>query len=303
MSETLHTAKLPLPTPLVDGAWLRANLETVTVVDVRWYIDGRSGHDAYLGGHIPSAVWADLDTDLSAPPSTPGGRHPLPTPDDFAAAMGRLGVGDDSRVVCYDDAGGGIAARLWWMLDALGHEVAVLDGGIAGWIDAGGALAEGEAAVDPAASPTVFTVRPWPTERLIDGDAVAAAVQRGESVLLDARSAERYRGDDNPIDPRFGHIPSARSAPWNANIDPVTGRFLGVETLHARFGGLGVTAPAAPMSSEVSPEVPDVIAYCGSGVTACNNLLALQMMGVVGRLYVGSWSEWGADPERPIEAP
>jgi len=283
----------PLPTPLVDAAWLGDNLDSVSVVDVRWYIDGRSGRDAYVGGHIPTALWADLDTDLSAPPSTPGGRHPLPTPADFAAAMTRLCIGDDSRVVCYDDAGGGIAARLWWMLDALGHEVAVLDGGIGAWTDAGGELEIGDRSTADQHAERAFTARPWPTDRLIGADDVAIQVERGGSVLLDARSSARYRGEDNPIDPRFGHIPSARSAPWNANIDAETSRFHDVEALRHRFAGLGA------IGDDVHN--PDVIAYCGSGVTACNNLLALRLLGQTGRLYVGSWSEWGADPGRPIE--
>lgn len=285
------SAKPALPMPLVDVDWLAANLESVTVVDVRWYIDGRSGRDAYTGGHIPGAVWADLDADLSAPPSTPGGRHPLPTPDDFAAAMSRLGVDDGSQVVCYDDASGGIAARLWWMLDTLGHDVAVLDGGIGAWIDAGMAIETAAAGGQKPPESVDFTARPWPIERFVSADEVAAAVESTSATLLDARSRERYRGDENPIDPRFGHIPTARSAPWNANIDPATGRFRAVDELADRFAKLQADGP------ETGDEI---IAYCGSGVTACNNLLALRLTGQSGRLYVGSWSDWGADPERPL---
>jgi len=279
--------------PLVDVAWVQAHLDELTVVDVRWYIDGRSGRDAFAGGHIPGAVWADLDIDLSAPASTPGGRHPLPTPDDFAAAMVRLGVADDSRVVCYDDVSGGIAARLWWMLDALGHEVSVLDGGLSAWTEAGGPLETGAATLKSGSMSAHFTARPWPKARLVDANGVAEAVESGESVILDGRSAERFRGDENPIDPRFGHIPTATSAPWNDNIDPATGRFRSPDELGRRFAALSVAVGDEQGAN-------DVIAYCGSGVTACNNLLALRLLDQPATLYVGSWSEWGADLDRPI---
>lgn len=272
--------------PLVDARWLGAHLDEVRVVDSRWYLDGRSAHDAYLAGHIPAAVFVDLHTELSgvATPTDdglPGGRHPLPDPADFAAVMGRLGIGDGTPVVVYDDVNGGMAARLWWMLHALGESVAVLEGGIGAW------TAPLETGRPPAAAAAEFTVRPWPAERLASAADLGEG-DLGDGVVLDARSADRYRGAQNAIDARFGHIPGALSAPWTENIDASTGRFKSIEQLSARYEALGAC------------DQP-VTAYCGSGVTACVDLLALHMLGITGRLYVGSWSEWGADPTRPIE--
>lgn len=268
----------PLPTPLVDAAWLQDHLDAVVVADVRWYIDGRSGRAAFESGHIPTAVFVDLDRDLSAPPG-PGGRHPLPEPDDFAAAMRAAGIDDDTPVVAYDDASGGIAARLWWMLDSVGHPVAVLDGGIQAW--------PGELTTDdpPVASGT-FTARDWPAARFVDAGEVAE-LQAG-TPLIDARSASRYLGEPNDIDPRFGHIPGAANMPWTDNIGEAGFRPAG--DLAESFDRVGASASSDP------------VFYCGSGVTACNDLLAWRASGRRGgRLYVGSWSEWGADHRRPIE--
>ncbi len=265
--------------PMISATALAQELADVIVCDVRWYLDGRSGRAAYDAGHIDGAVFVDLDVDLADPPCRPGGRHPLPAPERFAATMGRLGIGDASRVVAYDDAGGVVASRLWWMLDSIGVAAAVLDGGIDAW---SGPLTQ--TTTEPV--PAVFTAQPWPADRFVDASAVAA--RPADAVVVDARSAERYRGDANPIDPRFGHIPGARSRPTSDNL--VDG--------HVR--------PAAELRSELSelgigPDT-DVIASCGSGVSACHDLLALRIAGLGnGRLYVGSWSDWGADPERPIE--
>ena len=173
--------------PLVDAAWLAANAGAVVIADVRWYLDGRSGREAYDRGHIVGARFVDLDTDLSGPPTTEGGRHPLPAPEDFAASMGRLGIGDDAAVVAYDDVGGVIASRLWWMLDCLGCETAVLDGGLDAWP---GALQT----VAPSWQPETFTARPWPADRLATIDEVDAARTDPESVVIDARSVERIPG-------------------------------------------------------------------------------------------------------------
>lgn len=268
-----------LPGPVVDATWLAANHDRVRIVDLRWDIPTGPARTAYLEAHIPGAVFADLDVDASAPASTPGGRHPLPTPANFAAAMSRLGIGDSTPVVVYDHRGGGVAARLWFMLDSLGHDAAVLDGGIQAW---DGELEAGKTEVAPA----TFTERSWPDDRFIDADTVAATLGDADSALGDARSAERYRGEQNDIDPRLGHVPGATSLPWTDNL--VDGRLRPVEELRARF---------APLAEEAAT----VTMYCGSGVTACHNLLAMRLAGIEGRLYVGSWSDWGGDSNRPLE--
>ena len=265
--------------PLIDAAWLDAHAHAVVIADVRWYLDGRSGREAYDRGHIVGARFVDLDVDLSGPPTAEGGRHPLPSPEDFAAAMGRLGIGDETTVVAYDDAGGVMASRLWWMLDSLGRAAAVLDGGIEAWT---GDL-ETDAPSCPAAE---FTARPWPTERFATIDEVDAARTNPDRLVIDARSIERYRGVPNAIDPRFGHIPGAVSIQVGDNLRD--GRLRPAAELRARYAEAG--AADRP-----------VIAYCGSGVSACHDLLALRHAGLDdGRLFVGSWSAWGGDPDRPL---
>ena len=265
--------------PLVDAAWLSDHIDEVVVADVRWYLDGRSGRAAYEAGHLPGAVFVDLDTVLAARAGHGPGRHPLPDLDVFAAAMGALGIGDDTGVVAYDDASGSVAARLWWMLRATGHEVAVLDGGIQAWT---GPIESGPGR---APAPRAFTTaaRSWP---VLDADAVAAF----EGVVLDARAPERYRGEVEPIDSRAGHIPRARNAPWSANIDPATGGLRSPDELAEHFRSLGAGDGRA------------LAVYCGSGVTACFDLLALEVAGIDnGQLYEGSWSDWSSDPRRPVE--
>lgn len=264
--------------PLVSGDWLATHLDSVRVVDVRWYLGGPPGWDAYSAGHIPGAVFVDVDTDLAAPATAADGRHPLPTPEHFAAALGRIGIGEGQPVVAYDDRGGSIAARLWWMLHVLGEPVAVLDGGLRSW--------PAELTRDvPIYLPVERTPRPWPADAFAGADAVAAAAVP----VLDTRTAERFAHGDPSVDPRPGHIPGARNAPWAANLDPDTERFLPPEVLRANYAALGVTDGA--------------IAYCGSGVTSCHDLLALTIAGVPGlRLYAGSWSQWGSDPARPAES-
>ncbi|MGE3618922.1 MAG: sulfurtransferase [Acidimicrobiia bacterium] len=270
-----------LPGAVVSGDWLRSHLGDVVVVDVRWYLDGRSGREAYRAGHVPGAVFADVDADLASPPSSEGGRHPLPSPERFAEVLGRLGIGPDVPVVAYDDAGGSTAARLWWLLHLLGQPAAVLDGGLAAWP---GELQAGEVAVEPVER----APRPWPVERIVPIDDVERRRDEPGALLLDARAANRYAEGDSAIDRRPGHIPGAVSAPWAGNLDP-TGRFLAPEDLRARYAGLGVG------------DGP-VVAYCGSGVTACHDLLSLHLAGFDDTaLFVGSWSAWAADDDRPIE--
>ncbi|MGN6606265.1 MAG: sulfurtransferase [Jatrophihabitans sp.] len=258
---------------LVSGAWLATHLDDVRLVDVRWYLDGRSGRAAYDSGHLPGAVWLDIDGDLSAPASTAAGRHPLPTPEHFAAALGRVGIATGTPVVAYDDSGGGQASRLWWMLHVLGEPVAVLDGGLAAW--------PGDLTIDePRVSPVERAPAPWPADRFVDADAVAA----WDGLLVDARTEARWAAGDPAIDPRPGHVPGAVSRFWQGNLDEA-GRFRPAEELRARFG-----------------EPRSAVAYCGSGVTACHDLLAMHRAGFTDlRLYPGSWSQWGADEQRPVE--
>ncbi len=259
--------------PVVDLAWLADHPEAV-LVDVRWYLDGRSGRDAYANGHLPGAVWIDLAAHLAGPASAESGRHPLPTPEVFAEGMRAAGISDDSVVVAYDDAGGAYAARLVWLLRLLGVDAAVLDGGLQAWL---GELVLGSD-VRPEGS---FTARGWvPADLATINDA-----STGE-VVLDARAPQRYRGESEPVDARAGHIPGAVNAFFGDNLGPDQ-RFLSPDALRDRFEALGVRDAA------------DVVAYCGSGVTACHNLLALERAGLGrGRLYVGSWSQYSAT-ERP----
>lgn len=275
------STQLPVAVP---ADWLaeRLGAGNLAVVDVRWYLDGRSGRDAYLGGHLPGAVFLGIDSDLSAAPTASGGRHPLPDPADFASALGAAGIGDETAVVAYDDTGGGSAGRLVWMLRALGSPAALLDGGIGAWP---GPLETGEV-TPPRAQRTPV---PWPADRIIDTAEVQTAVS-DTGVLLDARAEGRYTGEaPASVDKRPGHIPGARSAPWQGNLND-DGRFASPERLRQRFTALGV-ADEAPAT-----------AYCGSGVSACHNLLALEHAGFTkSRLYVGSWSAWTSDPDRPAE--
>jgi thiosulfate/3-mercaptopyruvate sulfurtransferase len=265
--------------PIVDATWLREHRDEVVVADVRWYLDDRDGRAAYDAGHIPGAVFVDLDRDLAAPGSPAEGRHPLPAPEDFAAAMERLGIGDHDTVVAYDDQGGVMAARLVWMLRAIGRDAALLDGGIAAW---SGPL---ETAA-PATTPKRFTPVPWPHDRVASIDDAADATA---NVVLDARQRERYLGEPSPLDPRAGHIPGARSLPARENVDEA-GRFRPVDDLRRRLAAVGIDRPETP-----------VISSCGSGVTACHTLLVMEHAGVGhGRLYPGSWSQWANDPARPV---
>ena len=255
--------------PVVDLDWWHEHRGAVATADVRWYLDGRSGVDAFAAGHLPGAVYVDLDRWLAGPPSAADGRHPLPDPAVFAEGMAACGISDDDPVVAYDDGGGVIAARLVWLLRAGGHEAALLDGGLAAY---GGPL---ETATVRRAS-GVFAARPWPRELLAD---IEEASDPG-NVVVDARSADRFRGEQDPVDPRAGHIPGSRNLPCRDNL-AADGRLLPVAQLRRRFAEVGV-----------GPDT-EVISYCGSGVTACHNLLMLEHAGLrPGRLYAGSWSQY-----------
>ena len=274
--------------PLLDVAQLHALIDEaahdprpLVLLDVRWALDGSTGEHAHLDAHLPGAVYVDLGTELAAPASPGAGRHPLPAPEDFAATLRRVGVTEDSRIVAYDDTDGGPAARLVWMLRALGHDAAVLSGGLRAW---NGPLESGPVTPVPGDVP----VRDWPGERIASADEVATLAAASDGVVLDARAAERYRGDVEPIDPRAGHVPGAVNLPYAGNLDQER-RFLDPAELRRRFEAAGVS------------EDRETIVYCGSGVTATHDLLALEAAGFEKvRLFPGSWSQWSADPARPV---
>jgi thiosulfate/3-mercaptopyruvate sulfurtransferase len=266
--------------PLVEGRWLLDNLDRpdLRVIDFRWYLDGRSGQDAYRAGHIPGAVFVDLDREVTG--KTGGGRHPLPDREAFERAMRAAGVAEDSRVVVYDDQGGFSAARLWFLLRYFGHPSAsVLDGGLAAW--------PGDMSTEEVRPPAGdFRAAPPRENMKVDYEDLRRPLDR--VTILDARSPERYRGEVEPLDPQAGHIPGARNAPWQGNLDG-SQRYLSPAQLRQRFTELGVRDGA------------DVVAYCGSGVSACQNLLALEVAGFPGaRLYPGSWSEWSRKADAPV---
>jgi len=258
-----------------------ANEPAPVVLDVRWQLGGPPGIDSYRRGHLPTAVFTDLDRVLAGPPG-PGGRHPLPEVAAFQAAMRAAGVRQDGAVVVYDDGDSTIAARGWWTLRYNAHEnVRGLDGGYRAWVSAGLAVTQAE----PGPAPGDFTARPGQMPTL---DAAGAQATALTGRLLDARSAERYLGETEPVDPVAGHIPGAVSAPTIGNVN-ADGTFAGAAELAARFAALGVTGDGTTVG-----------AYCGSGVTAAHEVLALALAGVPAALYVGSWSNWVADPDRPV---
>jgi thiosulfate/3-mercaptopyruvate sulfurtransferase len=259
---------------------LQAAPERPLLLDVRWALGGPPGREEYDRGHIPGAVFVDLDAELAGPPGR-GGRHPLPEARAFETAMRAAGVRGDRPVVVYDAASSMSAARGWWLLRYFGHpDVRVLDGGLAAWVAAGHLVAS-EA---PAPSRGDFTARPGGMPVL---DAGGAAELAARGVMLDARAPERFRGEQESIDPVAGHIPGARNAPSTGNVG-ADGRFLEPEALRCAFGAAGVT------------DAVELGAYCGSGVTAAHEVLALELAGFDAALFPGSWSEWITDPERPV---
>jgi thiosulfate/3-mercaptopyruvate sulfurtransferase len=265
--------------PLIDPA---AAVELcgradVVFADVRWYLDGRDGRAAYEAGHIAGAIFVDMDTVLAdhAQPAT-AGRHPLPSAEAFARALGDLGIGDNTTVIAYDDSGGGTAGRLVFMLRVIGHDAALLDGGLRAW---SGPTASGPAPVLPVRQRNAVA---WPADRFATIDEM-----RSRAVAMyDARAGDRYRGDSEPIDRIGGHIPGAQSAPWSRNLDPATSRFRDPDELAELWGG--------------EPE-REIVCYCGSGVSACANLIALEHAGFTKtKLFVASWSGWSADGSNPV---
>lgn len=270
--------------PLITVAELKSALADgapPTLIDVRWRLGGPPGIDRYRAGHLPGAVYVDLDAELAGPPGS-SGRHPLPATADFVAAMRTAGVSARGSVVVYDDGDSTIAARAWWLLRYFGYDrVRVLNGGFGAW-RAAGELVSTE---DVTAAPGDFAADPGHLPML---DAGAAAEAARSGVLLDARAPARYRGETEPVDAVAGHIPGALSAPTAENVTSA-GFFRPVAELQARFANLGIKAGAGTVG-----------VYCGSGVTAAHEVLALDLAGVQAALYVGSWSNWIADRDRPV---
>ena len=272
----------------VDVPWLEDHHRDpgVVVIDVRWRMHGPPGLDLYEAGHIPGARYLDLDTDLSSPPDQGPGRHPLAGAEAFAAALARVGVGPDTwAVIAYDDRGGAIAARLWWLLGYFGFsgDRAILDGGIQAWSAAGHPT---ELGASPSSPVSPMTLTPH-GDRVVDHQGVQEVLSM-EGVVLDARGGARYRGDEEPVDPRPGHVPGALSAPYADNLTAPEGPLKSLELLDVRYEALGAF-----------DEVP-VVVYCGSGVTACHDIWALTLLGREDvLLYEGSWSDWSARSELP----
>ena len=267
--------------PLITPRRLAELEEPVVLLDVRWQLGGPPGRDEFLRGHIPGASYVDLETDLADPPGDRG-RHPLPDPERFAAAMRRCGVRVDTPVVAYDAVGGTSAARCWWLLRYHGHRrVKVLDGGWQAWLEDVGTVEEGPtstAAGDFEAQPGGMPV--------LDADEAARVAREG--TLVDARAAERFRGETEPVDPVAGHIPGAVNVPTALNLEEPGGRFKHARELTPVYELAGVR-PGRPIG-----------VYCGSGVTAAHDVLALEALGLDASLYPGSWSEWVHDGTRPV---
>jgi thiosulfate/3-mercaptopyruvate sulfurtransferase len=275
---------------LVSTHWLNLHLNDpeVRIIDVRWYLfeKDKTGRSEYLRGHIPGAVFVDLEVELSAPVGEGPGRHPIPRPEVFASSMARAGVGTQTHVIVYDDSGGATAARLWWLLRYYGHnQVSLLDGGIAQWV-----AEERPLQIDvPLFRRTTFNPVPHP-EMVVNKETINKLRIDARALILDVRLAERYEGKVEPIDSRAGHVPGAINAPLAGNwISPADKRFLSPANLRERFERLGVN------------KAEQVVAYCGSGVNACQMLFSLNRAGFANALlYEGSWSDWSRDPSLPM---
>lgn len=280
-------------TPLIEAAELEALLATdteVVLLDVRWALGDPHGHQHYLDGHIPGAVFVDLHHELAGVPSPESGRHPLPDPVEFQAAARRWGINSGSTVIVYDATRALAAARAWWLLRHAGFEsVLVLNGGLDAWTGSGHRLESGEVKAIPG-----YVQLGWNQLPVID----MKQAQNFPGALLDARAHERYTGETEPIDPRAGHIPGALSHPTTQNLAD-DGRFLPAEALSTGFAALGVYGDAtAAAGTTNSAATPSVASYCGSGVTASHQILALHTIGINAALYPGSWSQYSADATR-----
>jgi thiosulfate/3-mercaptopyruvate sulfurtransferase len=274
-------SETPRSPVLVGAAELLAATPRPVLLDVRWALGDDRGHERYLDGHLPGAVFIDLDAELAGPPSLADGRHPLPSLQRLQRSARCWGLRTGDAVVLYDATGGLAAARAWWLLRWAGLEdVRILDGGLTAWAAAGGELDRGEVVPEPG------DVRLTSGRMPILGPDAAAELPRTGGVLLDARAGERYRGEVEPVDPRAGHVPGARSAPTTENLAP-DGTFLPVAVLTERFAALGVRPGTT------------VGVYCGSGVTAAHEVAALAAAGIEAALWPGSWSQWSSDPSRP----
>lgn len=265
---------------LVSAEWLLEHLHDpgLRIIDCRWVLgEPDQGKAQYLAGHVPGAVHLDIDEHLSGKEGP--GRHPLPARFNFQKLMSSIGVGRDTRVIAYDGGKGMPAARLWWLLRFYGHEnVSVLDGGWEAWLKSGGPV-QTEVPKPPEAEFTARPKRKWVVDKVL----VDSVRDESSTLLIDARSAERYRGESEPIDAKAGHIPGAENLPFHQLLDPVTGRFLPPEKLKAAFESIG------------ADKAKTIICYCGSGVTACTSILALKLAGYEAQLYEGSWSDWSSD--------
>jgi thiosulfate/3-mercaptopyruvate sulfurtransferase len=270
--------------PIVTLRTAQRDFPAAIYCDVRYSLDNTDGYQAYLQGHIPGARYVSMDRVLAATPGPIVGRHPLPTAEAFAQSLGQLGIPEDAPVIAYDAVGGRFAGRLVWMLRILGQPAGLLDGGLQAWID--------QVPSQPLETQTaqwqecLRPARPWPEDQIVSADEVAAAIASG-SLVADARAPERYRGEVEPIDKKAGHIPGAINLFLGGNYRDGGNYFKSSEELARRFKQSGFSA--------------ETICYCGSGVTACNNVLAAEAAGLPRpRVYVGSWSGWSSDEKRPV---